>query len=344
MSSLTAQAYQPTAEDEAFFAEVRGFILVNRKRFRAVGKQLDAEYSNDALIRREACEKLAKHRRAIISPGSSTPMEGLTRAWHRQHGRELYRNLIPKQRDDGGLKHPSDEQQHRHCSPGRYADGRRKPMSAFDRFWQTVTDIAEVIDRPGNERDSIHHLRQLPAKRAKEKAERVLLLTWLITDPDASEVGSRDPITEFQAWPWGYPDRDAMVPDDLMLDPMVLLDRQPEGERRYALRLAVFEEHPQWIEWARWAWTLQPVSALTGEHAVMLHVLMAANRAMGQEEIAASIVGTAGVAISRKTIGELLNDLRALGYTERPHGERGGDAITSRGRAVGEKTLPLITR
>ena len=86
---------------------------------------------------------------------------------------------------------------------------------------------------------------------------------------------------------------------------------------------------------------------LTGDHVVVLRVLArASDQSMIQEDIASAAEAWFEHALERTKVGELLGDLRELGYVERLGGESGrrGDFITPVGCAWLDRQPPLVQK
>ena len=107
----------------------------------------------------------------------------------------------------------------------------------YNRFHVAVEDIAQEVIR----------FELLPEVERQAVADRLLMMTWLITDPDAS---TRKHITLFQQAGWGIDvERGAALRSDeaqpLSLDD--LLDR-------HILHHEIMEDRAEWVDWVRQAW------------------------------------------------------------------------------------------
>jgi hypothetical protein len=248
---LSKVGYQPTQDGEAFFREIQRFIYEHLDHFEKVGKRFDALYSHAGLLRRTGREALIQHREArevneaSRRLGERPKRTQYSRAWHRKTGISHMPNPLRRDCADS--------------TGGRYADGKRKPTIMLERILQAVCDIEMVAQRG-------LHLQQSPQR--KIDAETILLMTWLLTDPDAHTRTPR--LTDFQCWGWFLIDAARIYgraiwleAPDAIPDPHFHLDQLYD---RFCARLSIFNDYPKWIEWARWAWETMQETMPTESH------------------------------------------------------------------------------
>ena len=156
-------------------------------------------------IRKEHADRLRSLRRQRFTSMNDAEQAVLFRKIHGlDHRRHLGKGVMPGIWSKDELP----------CPPGEI-------LSKFDRFgfaWQDT--IYEGSNYEGTIREPIRLL-DLPLEHRIERAGRIILLAWLITDPDANTVAR---VTQFhKGWPWIPEQRD--MPGVLDNDTDRCLDR-----------------------------------------------------------------------------------------------------------------------
>jgi len=331
-----SKAYAPTEDDIAMFRAIRDFVQQRPDRFKVAGDWLDERFGWPGFERHRIIEKRRQHREHRLDPHEVFPV---TRAGRRKWS-------FP---DDTADIAP----------PRRLVNrGPRVRSSKGQRFMAAVGELVGL--RP------LHEQRKADAGKL---ADRILLVSWLATDPEAHE---RQPaVTEFQQWGWTVRDIDdprrtpSWVPGDPPADRSddpasdyanrVRLGRVTPEEAarvdaldamrdRYWMRHEVFLWHPQWIGRVReaWAWVQreggeaearqsQAASAFTPTEADadIMQALAEASTTLNQSDI------EAGSGRPRSVVKHRLSVLEDAGLVHRPHGVRKGYALTDEAQQRG---------
>lgn len=182
----------------------------------------------------------------------------------------------------------------------------------YERFLRAADDLAQTPE-------NLHI--ELPDKQ-RAWADRVLLMTWLMTDPGAHQ--QKPKLCSVQEYGWNLlnlPDGNFNLPllrkpPEHADDPADYYDRVMD---RYILRVAVFRSrYPRWVDWAKDAWEIVQQEIGSAKES---------NAPAPQDGIAA--VTAAAVEAARLSPSELLEvvtrwyeDIQAVGEVSM-HGLRG---------------------